>query len=77
MIGSILYITTSCPDIMQVVGKVGIFQSAPKQINLVNVKRILKYLKGAISYGLWYPRNQNLQLIAYSNVDWENCLDDR
>ena len=71
MIGSLLYITTPRPDIMQVVGMVGIFHSAPKQIHLVNVKRILKYLKGTITYGLWYPRNQNLQLTAYSDIDWE------
>ena len=30
-----------------------------------------------MTYGLWYPRNQNLRLIAYSNVDWANCLDER
>ena len=30
-----------------------------------------------MNYGLWYPRNQNLQLIAYSDVDWENYMDER
>ena len=60
MIGSLLYITTPRPDIMQVVGMVGIFHSAPKQIHLVVVKRIFKYLKGTMTHGLWYPRNQNL-----------------
>jgi hypothetical protein len=59
MIGSLLYITTSRPDIMQVVGMVGRYQSAPKQSHLVAVKRIFKYLKGTMTYGLWYPRNQN------------------
>jgi hypothetical protein len=46
MIGSLLYITASRPDIMQAVGMVGCFQSAPKQTHLVAVKRILKYLLG-------------------------------
>jgi hypothetical protein len=59
MIGSLLYITASHPDIMQVVGMVGRYQSAPKQSHLVAIKRIFKYLKGTITYGLWYPRNQN------------------
>jgi hypothetical protein len=77
MIGSLLYITTSRPDIMQVVGMVGRYQSAPKQSHLAVVKRIFKYLKGTMTYGLWYPRNQNFQLTAYSDVDWENCLDER
>ena len=59
MIGSLLYITTSRPDIMQAVGMVGHYQSAPKQSHSVVVKRIFKYLKGTMTYGLWYHRNQN------------------
>jgi hypothetical protein len=77
MIGNLLYITTSHPDIMQVVGMVGRYQSAPKQSHLVAVKRIFKYLKGTMTYGLWYPRNQNFQLTAYSDADWANCVDER
>ena len=57
MIGSLLYITTYCPDIMQAVYMVGRFQSATKQSHVVAVKRIFKYLKGTMTYGLWYPRN--------------------
>jgi hypothetical protein len=77
MIGSLLYITASRPDIMQAVGMVGHFQSAPKQSHLAAVKRIFKYLKGTMTYGLRYPRNQNFQLIAYSDADWANCVDER
>ena len=77
MIGSLLYITTSRPDNMHVVGMVGRFQAAPKQSHLLAVKRIFKYLKGTLSYGLWYPRNQNFKLISYSDADWANCVDER
>ena len=59
MIGSLLYIIASHRDIMHVVGMVGKFQAAPKQSHLVAMKRIFKYLKGTMNYGLWYPRNQN------------------
>jgi hypothetical protein len=52
MIGSLLYMTTSRPDIMQAVGMVGRYQFAPKQIHLVAITRIFKYLKGTITYGL-------------------------
>ena len=52
MIGILLYITASRPDIMQDVGKVGRFQSTPKKSHLVVVKRIFKYLKGIMTYGL-------------------------
>jgi hypothetical protein len=77
MIGNLLYITTSHPDIMHVVGMVGRYQSAPKQSHLVVVKRIFKYLKGTMTYGLWYPRNQNFQLTSYSDAVWANCVDER
>jgi len=77
MIGSILYITSSCPDIMQDVGMVGRYEYAPKQSYLVAVTRIFKYLKGKMTYGLWYPINQNFQLTAYSDADWENSVDER
>jgi hypothetical protein len=76
MIGNLLYITTSHPDIMQGVGMVGRYHSAPKQSHLEDVKRILKYLKGTMTYGLWYPRNWNFQLTSYSDVDWVNCVDE-
>jgi hypothetical protein len=76
MIGNILYITTSRPNIMRVVGMVGRYQSAPKQSHLTIVKRIFKYLKGTMTYGLWYPRNQNFQLTTYLDADSENCLDE-
>jgi hypothetical protein len=57
MIGSLLYITASRPDIMHVVGMVGRFQSAPKQSHFQVVKRIFRYLKETMTYGLWYPKN--------------------
>jgi hypothetical protein len=62
---------------MHVVGMVGRYQDAPKQSHLLVVKRIFRYLKGTMDYGLWYPRNQNFQLSVYSNADWANCMDER
>jgi hypothetical protein len=77
MIGSLLYITTSHPDIMQVVGMVGRYHYAPKQSHLVAITRILKYLKGTMTYGLWYLKNHNLHLTSYSDEDWANCVNER
>jgi hypothetical protein len=77
MIGILLYITTSHPDIMHVVGMVGRFQSSPRQSHLQATKRIFRYLKETMTYGLWYHRNQNFQLTAYSDADWANCVDER
>jgi hypothetical protein len=77
MIGNLLYITTSLPDIMHAVGMVGRYQSTPKQSHLLAVKRIFSYLKGTMDYGLWYPRNQNFQISVYSYAKWANCVDER
>jgi hypothetical protein len=77
MISNLLYITTSRLDIMHVVGMVGRYQSAPKQSHLQAVKRIFRYLKETMTYGLWYPINHNFQLTAYSDADWANCFDER
>jgi hypothetical protein len=76
MIGIFLYITTSHPDIMHVVGMVGRYQSAPKQSHLLAIKRIFRYLKEIMNYGLCYPKNQNFQLSVYSDVDWVKCMDE-
>jgi hypothetical protein len=77
MIGSLLYIKTSRPDIMHAVGMVGRYHSTPKQSHFLAVKRIFRYLKEAMNYGMWYPRNQNFQLTAYSDANWANCVDER
>eukprot|EP00253_Pinus_taeda_P030775 PITA_30775 len=77
MIGSLLYLTGTRPDIMHVVGMVGRFQENPKETHLQAVKRIFKYLQGTQNYGLWYPRDADLTLHAYTDVDWAGSVDDR
>jgi len=77
MIGSILYLTASRPDIMQSVCVCARYQASPKESHLIAVKRILKYLKGTISFGLWYPSGPSLSLIGYSDVDYGGCKIDR
>ena len=56
MIGSLLYLTTSRPDIMVSVCLFARFQANPKESHLTAVKRIMKYLKGTTNVGLWYPK---------------------
>eukprot|EP00253_Pinus_taeda_P019240 PITA_19240 len=77
MIGSLLYLTGTRPDIMHAVGMVGRFQANPKETHLQVVKRIFKYLQGTQNYGLWYPRDTYLTLHAYTNADWVGSVDDR
>ena len=56
MIGSLLYLCASRPDIMMSVGMCARFQAAPKESHLVAVKRIFRYLVHTPNFGLWYPK---------------------
>jgi len=51
--------------------------SNSKESHLQVVKRIFKYLQGTQDFGLWYPRDVDLTLHAYTNVDWAGSIDDR
>jgi len=81
MICSLLYLTASRPDIIQVVYVCvcvcARFQANPKESHLTTVKRILKYLKGTVCFGLWYPSRASPTLIGYSDVDYDGCKIDR
>ena len=69
MIGSLLYLTTSRPDIMFSVCLCAHFQANPKESHLTVVKRILRYLHGSKDFGLWYLNSGNFALIGFSNTD--------
>ena len=69
MIGSLLYVIASRPNVKQVVGMVARFQATPKEIHVQAVKRIFRYLKGTIDLGLWYPSKDSFTLKSYSDVD--------
>ncbi|XP_017428806.1 uncharacterized mitochondrial protein AtMg00810-like [Vigna angularis] len=77
MIGSLLYLTDSRPDIMHNVCVCARYQANPKESHLTTVKRILKYLKGTTSFGLWYPSDATPSLIGYSDADYGACKIDR
>lgn len=77
MIGSLLYLTASRPDIMFSVCLCARFQSNPKESHVLAVKRIFKYLIGTQDVGLWYPNGDNFELIGYSDADFAGCKVDR
>ena len=70
MIGSLLYLTASRPDIMFSVCLCARFQSCPKESHYVAVKRIFRYLKGTLNLGLWYARGKSLDLLGYTDADF-------
>ncbi|GJS59730.1 hypothetical protein Tco_0654514 [Tanacetum coccineum] len=77
MIGSLMYLTASRPDIMYAVCVCSRFQVSPKTSHLNAVKRIFKYLKGKPNLGLWYPRDSPLDLEAFSDSDYGGSNLDR
>ena len=77
MIGSLLYLCASRPDIMLSVCMCARFQAAPKECHLMAVKRILRYLVHTPSLGLWYPKGATFDLIGYSDSDWAGDKVDR
>ncbi|GJU34217.1 putative RNA-directed DNA polymerase [Tanacetum coccineum] len=77
MIGSLMYLTASRPDIMFAVCACARFQVSPKTSHLLAVKRIFRYLKGKPSLGLWYSKDSPLELIAYTDSDYAGATLDR
>jgi hypothetical protein len=77
MIGSLLYLTASRPDIAFSVGVCARFQANPKESHLTAVKRIIKYVNDTLSYGIWYSRETNLVVAGYSDADWAGNAEDR
>ncbi|GJV44041.1 putative ribonuclease H-like domain-containing protein [Tanacetum coccineum] len=77
MIGSLMYLTASRPDIMYAVCVCSRFQVTPKTSHLNAVKRIFKYLKGKPNLGVWYPRDSPFDLEAFSDSDYGGSNLDR
>ncbi|GKA43826.1 retrovirus-related pol polyprotein from transposon TNT 1-94 [Tanacetum coccineum] len=69
MIGSLLYLTASRPDIMFSVCFCARFQEAPKTSHLEAVKRIFQYIKGTTHLGLWYPKGTDIETVVYADSD--------
>ncbi|CAM8959928.1 unnamed protein product [Rhodiola kirilowii] len=70
MIGNLLYLTASRPDIAHAVGVCARYQANPKESHLMNVKR-------TADYGLWYTKDTNSYLVGYCDADWAGNAEDR
>nr|GEX60331.1 putative ribonuclease H-like domain-containing protein [Tanacetum cinerariifolium] len=77
MIGSLMYLTPSRPDIIFAMCACVRFQVTPKASHLHAVKRIFRYLKGKPHLGLWYPKDAPFNLVAYSKSDYAGANLDR
>ncbi|XP_058764114.1 secreted RxLR effector protein 161-like [Vicia villosa] len=77
MIGSLLYLTASRPDITFAIGVCARYQEEPKVIHLNQVKRILKYVNDRYNYGILYSHSSNTKLLGYCDADWDGSVDER
>nr|GFA06577.1 retrovirus-related Pol polyprotein from transposon TNT 1-94 [Tanacetum cinerariifolium] len=77
MIGSLMYVTSSRPDIMFATCMCARYQANPNEHHVSAVKRIFCYIKRNINLGLWYPKDSGFDLTAYSDIDHAGCHLDR
>lgn len=77
MIGNIIYLITSRPDITFLVGACALYQAKPKVSQLTQVKRIIKYINGTCDYGILYSHDTKSILVWYCDDDWAGNAKDR
>ncbi|GKE14508.1 hypothetical protein Tco_1422085 [Tanacetum coccineum] len=77
MIGSLMYLTASRPDLVFAMCMCARYQSKPTKKHLEAVKRVFQYLQGTINMGLWYPKDTAMALTAYADPDHASCQDTR
>src|SRR5271156_5451591 len=77
MIGKLMYVVHTRPDIAHAVGIVARFSTNPKESHMTVVKRIIRYLKNTEDYGLWYKREGKFELQVYTHADWAGNIDDQ
>nr|GFA61414.1 uncharacterized mitochondrial protein AtMg00810-like [Tanacetum cinerariifolium] len=77
MVGSLMYLTASRPDLVFVVCMCARYQALPTKKHLEALKRVFWYLKGTIDWGLWYPKDTAMELTAYADADHAGCHDTR
>nr|GEZ86402.1 uncharacterized mitochondrial protein AtMg00810-like [Tanacetum cinerariifolium] len=77
MVGSLMYLTASRPDLVFVVCVCARYQASPTKKHLEALKRVFWYLRGTINWGLWYPKDTTMALTAYEDADHAGCQDTR
>ncbi|GJT59234.1 retrovirus-related pol polyprotein from transposon TNT 1-94 [Tanacetum coccineum] len=77
MIGTLLYLTASRPDLQFAICMCARYQARPTEKHLNAVKRIFRYLKGTVHRGLWYPKDSSIALTAFADADHAGCQDTR
>ena len=77
MVGCLMYLTATRPDLMYVVSLVSRYMSKPTELHILAVKRIMRYLKGTTELGVFYKKGGNEGLVGYTNSNYAGDLNDR
>nr|GEY14993.1 retrovirus-related Pol polyprotein from transposon TNT 1-94 [Tanacetum cinerariifolium] len=75
MIGALMYLTSSRPDIVHATYLYARYQAKPTEKHLKEVKRIFRYLRGTVNMGLWYTKDSGFELTGFSDADYAGCKD--
>nr|GEW73453.1 uncharacterized mitochondrial protein AtMg00810-like [Tanacetum cinerariifolium] len=75
MIGALMYLTSSRPDIIHTTCLCARYQAKPTEKHLKVVKRIFRYLWGTVNTGLWYTKDSGFELTGFSDADYAGCKD--
>nr|GEU73036.1 retrovirus-related Pol polyprotein from transposon TNT 1-94 [Tanacetum cinerariifolium] len=75
MIGALMYLTSSRPDIVHATCLCAQYQAKPTEKHLKDVKRIFRYLCGTVNMGLWYTKDSGFELTGFSDADYARCKD--
>ena len=76
LIGSLLYLTATRPDIMFAVSVLSRYMNCCNDQHFQAAKRVLRYIKGTIDHGILFKRAENMKLIGYIDSDWAGSCDD-
>eukprot|EP00253_Pinus_taeda_P011393 PITA_11393 len=77
LIGSLMYLVNTRPDICFAVNTMSQFMCEPRKVHWVAAKHILRYLQGTVDYGLNYRQGDGVRLVGYTDSDWAGCASDR
>ncbi|KAL0547185.1 hypothetical protein IC582_017113 [Cucumis melo] len=76
LIGCLMYLTTTRPDILNVVSILSRFMHCASELHLKAAKRVIRYVKGTSDFGVKFTRGKEFKLIVFSDSDWGGSIDD-
>jgi hypothetical protein len=77
IVGSLMYLTATRPDLMFVVSLISMYMERPTETHLQAAKRVLRYVKGTVNFGLFYKKGGTKELVGYTDSDYAGDQNDR